>query len=274
MLKFTNSNAKLGKLVYILDLSAGKTCITAKECKSCAVIDSNGKRSIEDGKHTEFRCYAASQEVLYKAVYNLREKNTEAVRACKSPQEVYDLFDKSFRKKSKDKGITTDTDVKYLGNIIRLHSSGDWDNKIYFQGVMQWFKDHPDIKGYFYTKRVKMMIQFRNIIPDNVSVTLSYGGFEDSYIEKSGFKYALVVFSEKQAEDMNLEIDHDDSHAAFGKKPFALLLHGTQPKGTVAADALNKLKKKGAKNSYNKDKKDTLSSLIKLRNEQEQLIEV
>ncbi len=274
MLKFTNSNSKLGKLVYILDLSAGKTCITAKECKSCAVINEEGKRTIEDGKHTQFRCYAASQEVLFKAVYSLREKNTEAVRACKSPQEVYDLFDKSFRKKATNKTVTTDIGVKYLGDIIRLHSSGDWDNKIYFQGVMQWFKDHPDIKGYFYTKRVKMMIQYKDIIPDNISVTLSYGGFEDSYIEKSGFKYVVVVFSEKQAEDMGLEIDHDDSKAAFGKKPFALLLHGTQPKGSNAAEALSKLKKKGAKNSYNKSKTDTLSSLITLRKKQELIIEV
>jgi hypothetical protein len=34
-----------------------------------------------------------------------------------------------------------------------------------------------------------------------------------------------------------LEVDHDDSHC-FGDKPFALLVHGTQPKGSIWGAAI------------------------------------
>jgi len=59
-----------------------------------------------------------------------------------------------------------------------------------------------------------------------------------------------VVFSEEEAAKLGLEIDHDDSHAYKGDKSFALLLHGTQPKGTMAAKAKNKLVTAGVKHSY------------------------
>jgi hypothetical protein len=68
-------------------------------------------------------------------------------------------------------------------------------------------------------------------------------------IELHGWKEALVVFSEQEAIDKGLEIDHDDTHAAFGKENFALLIHGTQPKGSaasIALSAINKAKKLAA----------------------------
>ena len=58
-----------------------------------------------------------------------------------------------------------------------------------------------------------------------------------------GWKEALVVYSEQEAIDKGLEIDHDDTHAAFGKENFALLIHGTQPKGSAASVALSAIKK-------------------------------
>jgi len=64
-----------------------------------------------------------------------------------------------------------------------------------------------------------------------------------------------VVFSEAEAEKLGLEIDHDDSHAArpsLRDQDFALLIHGTQPKGTAAATALKELKGKG---SYSRKRK-------------------
>jgi UDP-N-acetylmuramoylalanine-D-glutamate ligase len=63
-------------------------------------------------------------------------------------------------------------------------------------------------------------------------------------IDLHGWKEALVVYSEQEAIDKGLEIDHDDTHAAFGKENFALLIHGTQPKGSAASRALSAIKKK------------------------------
>ena len=63
-------------------------------------------------------------------------------------------------------------------------------------------------------------------------------------------KYARVVFSEEEAAKLGLEIDHDDSHAYGGDESFALLIHGTQPSGSMAAKAKNKLVTAGIKHSY------------------------
>ena len=77
----------------------------------------------------------------------------------------------------------------------------------------------------------------------NLILTASRGGHFDSKIEENAFKCAEVVFSEQEATDKGLEIDHDDWHAAFGKESFALLLHGVQPKGSEASKALSEIKK-------------------------------
>ena len=64
----------------------------------------------------------------------------------------------------------------------------------------------------------------------------------------------MVVFSEDEAYERGLEIDHNDSHAAvpdWEYDDFALLIHGTHPKGSEAAKALVELKGKG---SYRREK--------------------
>ena len=54
----------------------------------------------------------------------------------------------------------------------------------------------------------------------------------------------------EQADKDNLEIDHDDTHALFGDKSFALLLHGTQPTGSEANRALKLLRDRDIQYSY------------------------
>ena len=76
-------------------------------------------------------------------------------------------------------------------------------------------------------------------------------------IDEYGFRFAKVVFSEAEAEELDLIIDHDDSHAAnptWRDESFALLIHGTQPAGSEAATALKELKGKG---SYSRKQKVT-----------------
>jgi hypothetical protein len=62
-------------------------------------------------------------------------------------------------------------------------------------------------------------------------------------IDLHGWKEAVVVYSEEEAAEKGLDIDHDDEHAAFGKDDFALLIHGTQPKGSMASQALQVIKR-------------------------------
>jgi hypothetical protein len=54
---------------------------------------------------------------------------------------------------------------------------------------------------------------------------------------------------------MNLEIDHDDSHAADPSKKnndFALLIHGVQPAKSRAALAIKQLKADNVKFAYSR----------------------
>jgi len=59
------------------------------------------------------------------------------------------------------------------------------------------------------------------------------------------------VYTEKQAEEMGLEVDHDDEHC-FGSKSFALLVHNVQRAGSNAQKALNERRKNKEWTGYKK----------------------
>ena len=61
-----------------------------------------------------------------------------------------------------------------------------------------------------------------------------------------------MVFSLEEAEQRGLQIDHNDSLAMTPGPSFALLLHGTQPMGSVASKALKKLKADNIKFGYSR----------------------
>jgi C-terminal processing protease CtpA/Prc len=84
--------------------------------------------------------------------------------------------------------------------------------------------------------------------------TASWGGVLDSMISqypRTFKRNARVVYTEQEAIDLGLEIDHDDSHC-LGDKPFALLVHGSQRAGSEAMAALTQRKKAGEFVGYNK----------------------
>ena len=253
MLKFSAANAKTHALaavpslaaflagkrkIYSLDLLSGFSCPFAHECLSKAVV-TNGKRSIKDGPHTKFRCFSASQEVQYTNVYNSRKHNFDSLRACDTAGQMAQLI--------------ADSMPNNLG-ICRIHVAGDFFNQRYFDAWLQVAKHNPDRLFYAYTKSLRFWLHRRSLVNkcDNFVLTASYGGRDDSLIAKRKLRYAKVVFSE--AEAGSLAIDHDDSHAAnpdSQRESFALLLHGTQPKGSEASVALRDLKGIG---SYSRKK--------------------
>ncbi len=227
MLRFGKGNAKLDKTVVTFSLPAGWTCPGASLCKSRVSVK-NGKRVISDGPDTEFRCFAASQEALYTNTYNSRQANLKALRACKTSGAMANLIMASLPKNPK---------------IVRIHVSGDFFSQKYFDAWVSVANQMPDTIFYAYTKSIPYVID--RAIPENLRLTASIGGRYDSLIPKSGIRSARVVYSEKEARQLGLKIDKDDSLAIGTGGDFALLLHGTQPKGTKAAQALVQLKKKG-----------------------------
>lgn len=246
-LHFGLKNAKLDKLakrlnkrVATFSLLSGHTCPYAKDCLSMAIADDNGRRTIQDGLHTQFRCFSASQEVLFTNVYNTRKANGELVKLA--AQSVNDATQAIL------------ANIPKCAGIIRIHVGGDFKTKAYMEAWIMAAHLRPNLLFYAYTKSLPFWVALKPMIPANFILTASYGGYKDNLIAEQNLRYSKVVFSESEAKQLKLPIDHDDYHAAAPKlrnKSFALLLHGVQPKGTLAAAALKALDGKG---SYHRSK--------------------
>lgn len=229
-LTFGKGNAKLGKKVLTFSLPAGHSCPFALDCLSKA-DQSTGK--ITDGKETVFRCFAASSEAVYKNVRLSRWNNFDLLRSAKTVENMTKLILDSLPKKF---------------DIVRIHVSGDFFNMDYLQAWVNVAKLHTNSLFYAYTKSLVYLIGLE--LPENLNITASKGGKLDHLIESNKLKFAEVVYSEQEAKDKGLQIDHDDSHAMIGRDSFALLIHGTQPKGSKGSEAIKQLKKEGVKFSY------------------------
>ena len=254
MLKFSKANAKTQALandaelaeylqgnrkIYSLDLLSGWSCPHAKDCLSKAVVQDNGKRKIKDGRHTQFRCFSASQEVQYTNVYNSRKHNFDMLRKL-SCGEMVDIINQS---------------LPTNAGIVRIHVAGDFFSQQYMEAWYTVALLNPNILFYAYTKSLRFWLAINEFpVLHNFVLTASCGGTHDHLIDEFNLRSTKVVFSEAEAEQLGLAIDHDDSHAAkpsLRNNSFALLIHGTQPAGSEASTALKKLKGKG---SYSRKK--------------------
>ena len=241
LLKFSKGNKKLSKDTLIFSLPAVKTCPVASLCHSFVSINKDNKRVIQDGVNTEFRCYAASQEVMYTALYKKRKYNLDllidSLNFKKNTLNAVDLINKSLK--------------KYLTKSIkkvRIHDSGDFFSGEYLRAWLAVARLNPNIQFYCYSKSLNLF--GTNVsIPDNFYLTASMGGKYDYLIHKGYFKrYAIVVNSVIEAETLGIlhrnkpyKIYTDDS-ACFKDDAFALLLHGVQPKGSKASQDLQKIR--------------------------------
>ena len=227
LLKFGKANdklkkleARLGKRLYTISLKAGYSCPGANLC--FAKYDARAE-SIIDGKDAQFRCFAASLEAVFKGFEANNQWNFDLVRKSVNEQGMFETIVESIRA------------LKNPG-IIRVHVSGDYFSAAYFRAWMRAAAEFPLINFYSYTKSIHILNECLEFIPSNFSITCSEGGKFDHLISNR-FKTAKVVFSIEAAAVLGMEIDHDDYHAAIGKKSFALLLHGSQASGTEASRA-------------------------------------
>ena len=250
MLKFSKANAKIESLqaipslqpylahkrrVYSFDLLSGHSCPFAKECLAKVVVDASGKRTIVDGKWAKHRCFSGSTEVQYPSVYKLRKGNFDLLRKLDRRQIAEALQDA----------------MPHNLGIARLHVGGDLFKPGYLQAWIDVAQANPDRLYYAYTKSLRYWITHRKRIEStpNLVLTASYGGRDDALIEQHGLRSVRVVYTEQEASDQGLPIDHDDSHAADPTQrdtSFALLIHGVQPRGSAAAAAKQALQGKGS----------------------------
>lgn len=253
MLKFSEANAKIKALatvpgiipylankrkVYSFDLLSGHNCPYAKECLSKAVEQPNGSRKIVDGKDTEFRCFSASQEVLFTNLYKLRKANTEVLTIAASQGYM----------RAADALLSA---MPANAGVIRVHVGGDFNTSVYLQAWLDVAKRRPDLLVYAYTKSLPFVVKLQKQIDSlpNFVLTASYGGKRDELITKHNMRYAKVVKSESEAKALGLTIDHDDSHAAdptLKSQSFALLVHGPQQAGSDWGKAVKALRGVGS----------------------------
>jgi hypothetical protein len=241
-IKFSAANTKLKKLykvaalakwldgkkkIYSFDLLSGWACPQADKCMSRAILV-DGKRRIQDGPNTEFRCFSASQEVVYTNVYNLRKKNFDTIRAI--------IADSTLSEVEKINAIARliQSALPKNAGIVRIHVAGDFFNGIYFAAWLRVIQDNPTILFYAYTKALNHWINRKDTIGQlsNFVLTASRGGRLDHYIDLYQLREAIVFNTIQEADDFNFEIDNDDSHACIPEqrnKSFALIIHGTQP---------------------------------------------
>mgnify|MGYP003137976496 CR=1 FL=1 len=235
LLKVSYTNGKLSPR-NIFDIPAGKTCPAAKYCKAAA-IRVNGKATVVDGPDTIFRCYAASQEARLPNVYDKRAYNFKL------------LLD------SIDKGTTTELIENSISKnllLTRVHSSGDFFCKEYLDAWLEVAANNPRNIFYAYSKTLNLFLN--KSLPDNFYLTASYGGLYDPLIEEGHFSRVAYVYNTvEEAAANGHEIDHDDSHCYESNKPFGLLVHNTQPKGSIASKAIQARKKAKQFVGYSKD---------------------
>lgn len=254
--------------VKTFSLPSGWTCPGALECHSRAVKNKRtGRVTIVDGKHTQFRCFSASQEVQYTNVYNSRQHNLKLIKSKKSTKAMANLIEESLLGEGKLKfgsGNAKLDRAKIDRETVRIHIAGDFFKQSYLDAWIEVARRNPTKRFYAYTKSLHFWTAHLNGkrgtrknplsgIPGvpNLVLTASRGGKFDHLINEYKLREAIVVFTEAEAKERRLEIDHDDTHAMKPGPSFALLLHGTQAKGSEASKALQALKQIG-KGGYSK----------------------
>lgn len=220
MLHFSHHNRKLNELADYLDipkshvvgfdLPAGHTCPMADICLSKA-DRVTGK--ITDGDNCEFRCYAASIEAFSPSARKNHWDNRDALEGLTSDQ-MADLISDN---------------IPARVEVVRIHASGDFYSKTYFEAWVKIAKMNPDIIFFGYTK----VLQYVSAdMPDNMSLVYSYGGKLDHVVTNEPVAYVVETVTDALARGVQpacVDNPSDDFDFIREGKSFALTIHGTQP---------------------------------------------
>lgn len=237
----TNSKLKRrkdAKQAYTFSLPAGgKCCPFAKICRT--TVGEDGK--LHDGKYMELRCFGALSELRSKSLRNLVRDNWKTLQSVglRNVEAMTNLIVKSLPSDAKR---------------VRVHTTGgDYMTPEYLQAWVRAARVYDDVLFYGYTKALDYLVSLKQSgeQPDNLRIVASRGGTQDELIEEHGLVEARIVYHPSEAIALGLEIDHDDSMAMSAEKSFALLLHGQQPAGTKASEAIQRMKKEEISFSYN-----------------------
>lgn len=251
LLSISEPNSKLDHPNF--SLPAGYTCPFADACKTMIPRDRKRVHDKLVQDHGDIRCYASFEE-RYPAVQDSRWRNYDLLKE-KDLNGKIELMLNSLKHYEDNNGIIT---------LFRIHESGDFYDLEYFDVWIEVAKARPDILFYAYTKSLPFWLIRRREIPENFKLVASVGGKRDELIDKHKLRSAIIVNSPEEAKKLRLRIDIDDSLAYGTDDSFALLIHGSQQKGTDRAKAAYKNRdiiKKAKKGIFNEIIDDALNEI-------------
>jgi hypothetical protein len=277
VLGFSKGNAKLEWPYF--SLPAGYTCPFATVCKNFPAKwegpikggkwkkPASWEKNVKPGPQAEIMCYAARAQGQYPGANVQAFKNLDLLKRMKTKEKMSNLIIKS---------------IEYHGlantDILRIHEAGDFFSQDYFDAWIEVAKKMPQTLFYAYTVSLPYYMARKNSLPKNFKVIASMDKHNEKFIMDNGLRYSRVVGTEEEARVLGLPIDVDDSIAWSSDDSFALVIHGSQPKGSEAAETLKQNKKSGlydkikqAKKS-NQKKKNTLRDRLKQRLRSESFI--
>jgi len=181
-------------VVYEWNLPTGWTCPQAKTC--LVYVDrATGK---QDNRSQDYRCYAAAAE-RFPSAREARWRNFVVTRSGPLPE--------------LPRGATA----------VRIHASGDFYSQGYFDQWLAYADDHPGVRFWAFTKSIGFWVRRLDEVPNNLVLTASLGGWQDSMAHAYHLRHARVVASREEAARWGLDIDTNDDLAREHGPSFALL---------------------------------------------------
>ena len=220
MLKFSSRNSKLNMLarfmgvslskVITFDIPAGFSCRKANICKTFSHKVTGKLQRVG-----RVLCYAAKQENYLPCVRNLRWNNYTQLLACGNDVNMlYEIITSSLAKTTK---------------VVRIHSSGDFYSKEYFQAWVFVARMNPNIKFYGYTKELDYVLAPKS---DNFSLVYSFGGEDDTrFLALPAFACPACFIEEYDNQYPNYRLicgkggEHEDFYAIQNNETFVLKIH-------------------------------------------------
>lgn len=264
VLGFSKNNAKLDWPYF--SLPAGYTCPFATVCKNFPAKwegpikggefkkPSSWEKNVKAGPKAEMMCYAARAQGQYPGANVQAFKNLDLIKKMKTKEKIADLIVKS---------------MKYHGlgdiDVLRIHEAGDFFSQEYFDAWVEVAKRMPKTLFYAYTVSLPYYMARKNSLPKNFKVIASMDKNNEDFILDNNLRYSRVVNSVEEAKELGLPIDVDDSLAWGSDDNFALIIHGQQPKGSEAAQALKKNIESGLYDKMKKIKKMNIPKKSSLR---------
>jgi hypothetical protein len=165
-----------------------------------------------NAKHCISGCYARNGAYLFSNVAKKYEERLNIVQSIFFMDTISRDIDKILAR------IEKKTPNKRL--LLRINDSGDLFDEHYRRSFIQLANKYTDIHVYAYTKMVRWAksMSYFDILPQNATLILSYGGTEDHLIDPKRDRHAKVFEYETDIPSHYANASHDDT-VAIGNNP-------------------------------------------------------